>query len=214
MDSEIKKYFLDQTGLHLRSVSEDEHDQIWRSKGEIYRHALMKVRETDPLAITPTMVEETFPKAILGFFERETDMFSFSDTENGDEKKELQCTFDLRPDLFSIDIKAGEIRLHEIEDTHSVEHEKLRKVMKAFQVCDEFNVSFRLFVYDRYGLSKREIDLPFIVFTDYSNDLFTCTMPGVKAEVHGMLGLHETLLDIKNPDSLQTGCEQHIPNPR
>ena len=58
MDKMIADLFLQRTGLHLLNLSSEDSTKVWRRKGEVYRHALLKVREHDPLAVAPAMVEE------------------------------------------------------------------------------------------------------------------------------------------------------------
>jgi hypothetical protein len=188
MDQKVARQFLKVTGLRLRQLSRERVLRVWRSKGEVYRHALMKVRESDPWAVASAMIYGSFPQAVLHFFETATDAFHMTGSDTDNEKQALRRDFDLRPDLFALDPARKEIRLHEIEDTHPIKPLKLSKIMKAYGWCDDAHVNLRLFVYDRYGLSRREPDLSFLAFTDYGDDLFVCSMPGVRQNVHEILG--------------------------
>lgn len=192
MNSQFHRAFSSRTGLHLNRDESAEHLSIWRSKGEVYRHGIMKVREFDPLAVLPAMVKETFPAAALGFIEKLSHRFSPNEEDSKEieaEKLEIQKDFHLNPDLFAIDLHDREIRLHEIEDTHPIEPRKLSKVLNAYGWCDEEGLGFRLFVYDRYGYSRREIDLPMLAFTDYAegDELFAWAIPANKARSLNLL---------------------------
>ena len=53
----------------------------------------------------------------------------------------------------------GTFTLIEIEDTHLLSVEKLNDYANLWFDLDSGNVGLKLFVYDRYGKSEREIDL-------------------------------------------------------
>lgn len=109
------------------------------------------IKKDDLLAMEPVESFEPFPKLALKLLKQAGDL----DGEMPESKK----LFNLKPDLFSVDFKAVEIRLHEIEYIHACENLKLQNIIEAFNYCDAEGVSLRLFIYDRYGLNKRELDL-------------------------------------------------------
>ncbi len=86
MDEELKRAFRRRTGLNLMTLDDEQYNRIWRNKGEVFRHAIMKVREYDSLAVMPTMVKETFPKAVQVLFERKTEILSIKDDETEEQR--------------------------------------------------------------------------------------------------------------------------------
>jgi len=121
-------------------------------------HAVEHVKMADPKAICPQDCKETFPKLVLSFYCRHVE--TESDPEF--DEQEFRWIFDLRPDLFSFDDADGTIVLHEIENTHPITHEKMGKILRAYNYLDAEELCLRLFVYDRYGLNKRELNIPLL----------------------------------------------------
>jgi hypothetical protein len=63
------------------------------------------------------------------------------------------------PDLYSIDVKAREVRLFEIEDTSPLTDRKIAKLIDFWWFMDNESWDVKCFVFDRYGHNHREINL-------------------------------------------------------
>jgi hypothetical protein len=170
-----KKFSLLQnlSGLTLRKIPENEYRDYLAKKSRVYLHAVLNVKKHDPLAVEPWEIEETFPKAVLAYFQSTDDSYAFDGPEGKKERSEFLSEFNLKPDLFSINKDTNEIWLHEIEDQSLLTDYKLSKIHLAFQSCDEEGVKLRLFVYDRYGFNEREIDLWSFSLIPFNSEIFS-----------------------------------------
>jgi hypothetical protein len=141
----------------MKKTHQDVIDDINRD-GLVLTHAVAHVKMEDPKALYPPDCKDSFPKLALAFYRRHVG----EDCHPELDEKGFRRIFDLRPDLFSFDDADGQIVLHEIEDTHPIPHEKLVKILRAFDYLDAESLTLRLFVYDRYGLNKRELNIPLL----------------------------------------------------
>jgi hypothetical protein len=169
-----KAFIWDRCGLTLKPWEKIAHLDMVRRKSHVFSHAVLKVIEQDELALLPTQVEETFPKAALAFFRKILEDADFPSAENDSEMslRIFRREFDLRPDLFAFDLEKEEIRLHEIEDTNPLKPAKIAKIVEAFAWCASHRIRLRLFLYDRYGLNRREFDLVAVDIGTRVNSLF------------------------------------------
>ncbi len=83
----------------------------------------------------------------------------------------LQKSLFIVPDLFKIDYKNKEIHCHEIEDSSMLSKGKLFKYIDLWFYYDSVFWIVRLFVYDRYGLNKRELPLCSLFYAQIRLDL-------------------------------------------
>jgi hypothetical protein len=141
----------------MKKSNEDVIGDINRD-GLVLTHAVEHVKMADLKAVYPRDCKESFPRLALAFYRRHAE--DASDPEF--DEKQFRRIFDLRPDLFSFDDADGVITLHEIEDTHPIPHDKLAKILTAFDYLDAEDLRLRLFVYDRYGLGQRELNIPLL----------------------------------------------------
>jgi hypothetical protein len=74
------------------------------------------------------------------------------------------------PDAFFIDHKKEEIYVFEIEDSHPLTVDILKRILNFYWWLDSYYWKLRVFVLDRYGLNKREICLFSFFYADNSPD--------------------------------------------
>ena len=139
----------------MKKSTQDVIDDI-NKDGLILTHAIAYVKMADPKAVYPRDCEGSFPQLALAFYRRHVD----TDADPEFNTEQFRNLFNLLPDLFSFDEDTGTIVLHEIEDTHPLENTKIMRILRAFNYLDAESLGLRLFVYDRYGMNKRELDLP------------------------------------------------------
>ena len=142
--------FLERTHFEKVVPEQAEYYQRLNRMGAVYYHALAMIRKGDPYAVEPIEAPETLPQLIRKFFR-----YNEALEDEGDIRH-----FNLKPDLLAIDYVENELRFHEIEDTSPLRPEKLRRYIRLFEYADADGLCIRLYVYDRYGLSRRELDLP------------------------------------------------------
>ena len=51
------------------------------------------------------------------------------------------------------------IVIYEIEDTHPISVDKLKKILSTWMGMHDKSLSFQLFIVDRYGHTEKELDL-------------------------------------------------------
>lgn len=63
------------------------------------------------------------------------------------------------PDLYEINEDNRTVALHEVEDESCLTMEKLCRICDLFWFLDDFDITLELYIYDRYGMSKRELNI-------------------------------------------------------
>ena len=101
----------------------------------------------------PSLKTTGFKKSVLAFFSAHAERLNNEDIEN------MKSRITFIPDLYHIDHDCDVISIYEVEDSSALTPNKLNNIMLFWWECDAYGVDVKLFVLDRYGANKTEIDI-------------------------------------------------------
>lgn len=143
--------------------SEDEYNYL-------YEVAVINVLKFEKRAFDPRISkrdrisrrDDTFPKTIRRALLAE--LLNDSDFKNTAYQKEYEEKLarwnpSFRPDLWYVDSDKCEIILLEIEDTSPLKNKKIESLVNFWWFMDNESWSVKCWVFDRYGLNPRQVDL-------------------------------------------------------